>query len=452
MNSKPLTLAITFALLCAAPSLRGQGSLTPPPGPPAPTMKTLQNLWDKLTTMGTQLDGHSGQLDLLQEEHQDLTTLINTLKTQTTTLQGQATALQAENAAIKAQNEALTNLMLSMGGAAGTLPWTPTNVDAGGTFSQLSFASGPNGKMALGFLKNGALRVAIFNGTSWSISIVPASGTVTCLSVQYNATTGWPAVAYGTAASGVKYADYSGSSWTIFNVDNPGGEIRGCSLAMTSSGWPAIAYAVYPVTLKFALAGDLGWNVTTVRTFSQSATQVDLAYGPAGQPCILYVNDTISYLSFNGSTWSTESIDSFPSSIASLGFSPAGIPCVACTGNGTLFFFERLSSGWQRTILDGYQTLADYSAEGCSLTWTPGGRPAIAYHTYVLQSGVQVQKKLKYAVYNGVGWTTIIASSEEGVGKYPGLCFDPQGQPVIACTASNESALRVTRRTPFIQP
>src|SRR6188768_1253876 len=96
VNSRSLValLALSSFSLQPSSSCHAQGSLTPPAGPPAPVMKSLQNLWDKLAIMETQNAAMSGQLvaqgsqlDALQEEHAAMTTKLNGQTTQLTDLQ-----------------------------------------------------------------------------------------------------------------------------------------------------------------------------------------------------------------------------------------------------------------------------------------------------------------------------------------------------------------------------
>lgn len=70
MKTRLLTLACASLCLVAPNAVHAQGgSLRPPPGAPAPTMRSLQEIWDKLEqmdathqTLQSKLDAQSGQI------------------------------------------------------------------------------------------------------------------------------------------------------------------------------------------------------------------------------------------------------------------------------------------------------------------------------------------------------------------------------------------------------
>ena len=68
-NGHRTTITCGLALvLCAALGgpLQGQGDLEPQPGPPAPSMKSLQEIWDKLEALEAQNAVLSAKLDAIQ--------------------------------------------------------------------------------------------------------------------------------------------------------------------------------------------------------------------------------------------------------------------------------------------------------------------------------------------------------------------------------------------------
>lgn len=60
-----LPLTVLTGLLLSAAALHAEGPLTPP-GAPAPTMKTLQELWDKMEALEAQNDALANQLNAIQ--------------------------------------------------------------------------------------------------------------------------------------------------------------------------------------------------------------------------------------------------------------------------------------------------------------------------------------------------------------------------------------------------
>jgi hypothetical protein len=173
-----------------------------------------------------------------------------------------------------------------------------------------------------------------------------------------------------------------------------------------------------------------------------------MAFDAAGRPMIAFGQDDgfIRCASFDGTTWSTVPVATIatPKDV-SLCFSAAGTAGIAFSAGASpvLHFVERHGTVWGSPVVVDGGTDTGYT---CSLAYSPGGRPAIAYYTH---SGGQ---DLRYASFNGVAWTTATIDGEGGTGASAALDFDPQGQPVIAYAALNFSTLRVARRAPFAQP
>src|SRR5690606_35022910 len=134
-------VSLATCALVATASARAQGPLTPP-GAPAPTQKSLQEIWDKLG------------------------------------------AVEAKAAALEQQNTTLQNQVVEQQFFLATvfqdqLPWRLTPVDAArGTGYYTSLAFCPDGRPAISYqdISNADLRFARFNGTSWSNVTVDAEG------------------------------------------------------------------------------------------------------------------------------------------------------------------------------------------------------------------------------------------------------------------------------------
>ena len=153
---------IAVSLLLAAPELGAQGPLTPP-GAPAPTMKTLQQIWDELQAT----------------------------KTSVSALQGQVTALQALQ-----QKSSATALHYATGGS---LPWTLSTVDSAGSVGEFtSLAFGPDGQPAISYYDNatGDLKFARFNGSTWTLTTLDSTGSVGLDTSLAFGPDGLPAISY----------------------------------------------------------------------------------------------------------------------------------------------------------------------------------------------------------------------------------------------------------------
>ena len=145
------------ALFCAR--LLAQGDLVPP-GPPAATQKSLQEIWDKLD--GVEQNGQSiwFKVDLLQQQVAGLVSTLN--------------AIQAENARLSA-------MLLSLGTASGAFPWSVAVVGEptfGGGNPSLAFT--PEGNTAVSHydVLTGSLAFSLRDGATWQTETVDNSATL----------------------------------------------------------------------------------------------------------------------------------------------------------------------------------------------------------------------------------------------------------------------------------
>ena len=190
-----LALAATTALAFS------QGPLLPP-GAPAPTQKSLEEIWNK----------------------------IGVLEAQNSSLQVQLSAVSGLNA-------------ISAAGMA--LPWNLETVDAAGFtgyFTSLAFS--PDGQPAISYYDgtNGDLRFARFNGTSWATAAVDAVGFTGYYTSLAFGPDGQPAISYRDTNNFLKFARFNGSTWATATVDAVGSTGFYTSLAFGPDGQPAISY------------------------------------------------------------------------------------------------------------------------------------------------------------------------------------------------------------------
>jgi hypothetical protein len=224
MNTQTTSTIFLTALglaLSQPTTSRAQGPLTPP-GAPAPTMKSLQELWDKIGVLET-------QNQTLAAQNQTLTTKLSSIEA-------------AQNRQLYAQN---------------LLPWTLTTVDSTGSVGEYtSIAFGPDGQPAISYYDDpsGNLKFARFNGNFWPDTTVDSTGFVDRETSLAYGPDGQPAISYYDQVNAdLKFARFNGSAWTLTTVDSTGSVGRETSLAYGPDGLPAISY--YDNTngdLKFA--------------------------------------------------------------------------------------------------------------------------------------------------------------------------------------------------------
>lgn len=219
-------LIITATAFATTAHIHAQGPLTPP-GAPAPTQKSLQEIWDKIG------------------------------------------ALEAQNAALQTQNQNLSNLLMSIGQANGAIPWQITTVDSTGNLGSYgSLAITPDGQPAISYwsFSNFDLKYAVFNGSIWTHTTVDGTGDVGLFTSLAFTPGGQPAISYYDDTNGdLKYAIFDGSTWTATTVDSTGIVGTDSSLAFTPDGQPAISY--YDFTnrvLKYAIFDGVNWTRTIV--------------------------------------------------------------------------------------------------------------------------------------------------------------------------------------------
>lgn len=416
MNISIILAMATASILSITTTALAQGPLTPP-GAPAPTMKTLQELWDKIGTLETTLTNQQQQL--------------------------------SQSA----------NLLNALAEANGVLGWEITNVTGtnkvGNYNTSLAFT--PGGQPAISYTSaSGRLNYAAFNGSSWEVSEVTGTNNTGLTSSLAFTPGGQPAISYysATGGQGLKYAVFNGTAWTLRNVET--GNVGSYnSLVFTPGGQPAISYySAASADLKYAVFNGSTWTITTVDSAGDVGQSPSLAFTPGGQPAISYYNTAgvIKYAVFNGSAWT---ITSLPYSdlrrVSSLAFTPGGQPIISFSIAGSALVTD--GPGLRLAVFNG-TTWAFYIVDSkedvggdLSMVFTPGGQPAISYQDFNAQDGPN--SALKYAVFNGGDWKLCTVAGLSDAGGRNSLAFTPGGQPAISYIDLDNDVLMFAVRKAF---
>jgi hypothetical protein len=163
---------VTLVILITCTRSFAQGELAPA-GAPAPTMKSLQDIWERI-------NANQAATESMLTEHRDAT----------------IAALQAENAALKEQNATIQQLLASLGL---DLPWQTTTIDHVGfvgDYNSLSFD--PSGNPAISYLDstNKDLKYASFDGQDWATQTIDHVGNVGDYNSLSFDPSGNPAISY----------------------------------------------------------------------------------------------------------------------------------------------------------------------------------------------------------------------------------------------------------------
>ena len=244
---------------------------------------------------------------------------------------------------------------------------------------------------------------------------------------------------------GVSSTLASSCVWSTQTVDSAGNAgFWGMSLAFDSSGSPGIAYCAGDKeglttnqhwSLKYAHWNSSGWDIQTVDNTSEVGYFNSLVFDSAGYPCIAYydgTNQDLKYAHWNGAAWVIELVDSqgqvgLGVSLVMDGADHPAISYAAMTdaygyGSDCLKYAHWNGTGWTLETVDSGGRVGDHT----SLAFDSSGNPAIGY-------GDTDNQTLKYAVWNGLSWdTSVVRSEDSGYVFGISLAFDASGKPAIS--------------------
>jgi hypothetical protein len=423
-------LLLALLLPALSLSLLGQGALVPPEGPPAPTMKSLQEIWDQLETLDEATD--------------------------TTIARQEALAARLE---ALAASQAQTQRFLTAISPPDALGWQLTTVgpNRANNYST-SLAFGPDGHPAIAYPGPNGLHFAQFDGTAWQIGAIYRVDDPRATDPKPDPSLGFgpdglPIVAhvFNNLLPGI--STFDGVRW---RTDGLASSAFGLSpsLTFTPEGFASVAFSIgggeprlFTEVVRDSSAATISQNWTTaIVGGAQAGRTVSLAYGPDGQPAISYshrASDEPLLARFDGSAWSQLLVAPLGELAVdtALAFGPDGHPAIAYdTGSRQLKLTRFNGVSWSATLVD--PTGGAATVGGVSLAFGPDGHPAIAYRAFDDSS-------LRFARFDGATWSVAIIDTAGNTGLAPSLAFGPDGLPVIAYIDATNNTLKVARQGVF---
>lgn len=384
----------------ATPTLLGQGATTPA-GPPAPSMKSLQEIWNRI-----------GQLE---------------------------TKVAEQNELIESQSDKLFGVMASQ---QMNLPWQLEVVDGAsadvGQFASLAFAK--DGQPAISYFDttNGDLKFAKFNGTTWEISVIASDGLVGRNCDLAFSPSGEAFVVYEGFNFTLMVAHRTGSEPWVLDLVGGAGVAKEPSVAFLPDGRPVIAFIENGTGLAVAslIEGEV-WDVARVTPPAPPAGPVICVSKARGQVLVGYRGGSNLQLATRPMGGGSLSLETWLTDLPTQTFfdmtlSPSGQPSVSylrSAPNEQRFASMGDSLPPALVIKNG----AAGGLPGVSIAYSRLGQACTAYQyrpEFFLDDDVQ----LGFAFYNGSAWvhTTVDPADNLVVGRYASLAIGPNGLPAIA--------------------
>ncbi len=202
------------------------------------------------------------------------------------------------------------------------LGWTFTKVDETGDVGQNPSLSLSNDKPLISYYdaSNGALKLATYDGSLWSIETVDNRSATTGHYSSLKVTASGIYISYDDSSSGLwmAYSPISTPhSWVLENVDGTSGAGQFNSIDVNAAGYPQIAYYdAGSQSLKVAAAANnsspFGFSSTIIDSGDDVGKYCSLAIDSANQVHISYYNASkgdLKYANFDGGAWTNQIVD-----------------------------------------------------------------------------------------------------------------------------------------------
>jgi len=425
-------LAFSTILLISAD--KAAGALDPP-DEPEPTMKTLQEIYDRVGDVEDRVENVEGMLSELDEVRSQVADLREVVES----------FAIAQGLVVNGWLRTIVSTPADSGIHA-TLVYEPdgypaicTEVTLGGfrrailrkfdgqTWSTVhtqfyisqdpSMAVRPDGQRVIASRVweslPARLEATIWNGSSWNRQVVDTFSTNAPLhtSTVYQPN-GHPVISYyDPDIKSLRVARSSGSSWSTPIIDDDTDVGQYTSMAIFTDGSIVVSYYDAENTrLKMASydSKTLLWSTEVVDEHGEVGMYSSIAIGPGGRVGISYHQDRIP----------------------------------GVTNNKALKYAVRIGTNWEITTVESTpQIVGKYT----SLAYGPDGLPAISYYQ-------ETQGDLKYAWYDGNRWWPTFVDRQGDVGSHSSLAFNPQGKPTIAYRDVTNNNMNFAEQVPIATP
>lgn len=228
--------------------------------------------------------------------------------------------------------------------------WSIQTIDAGApTPGWPSLRIDPGGQPAVAYgtwtstTNTGTLKLARFNGASWTAGIVDPSAVCYTVNLEFHPD-GRPVVAYGTGPwpggdfKPVRFARFDGATWRRVTVESSANYFPDCSLAVAADGEMLIAYTEGAGIGELRLARSHDGVQWSKEDVGAAGSYSKIVIAPDGQPRIAFGCTEFYDLMFaapDAGSWRIERIDSsgFTGWHVGLAFAPDGRPWISYNQN-----------------------------------------------------------------------------------------------------------------------
>ena len=251
----------------------------------------------------------------------------------------------------------------------------------------------------------------------------------------------------------LRYAYFDGKQWHDDQVAPNSGDISySCAVAISGDGIPHLIWYQYGnpdgsnyLHIKYAVLSDGMWLSRTIDFAAQTGKFESLAIDRRGNPHVCFdafVDGELHYAQFQDGRWKTTTIDSRKTDKSgtydlgmgnSVVLSQDGNPMISYYTDSAVKFARFDGSKWSTETIDGVNPTGSWLGWRSNLVLDRQGFPHISYEDGGL---------LKHAYWDGSQWRIqIIASSGPQRHRYHSMAVGPDGQLYVAYRAAVDGSL-----------